>query len=157
MLVSATPFSVEFNDSACADSPVEDRGDLKGLLQMVWGQNDYLKNYEQLVELQNAYLSAISSYLKEPMSGDALLTRARDAYEQLLRGYCSRTERPRTEIDASEMKAHVREGDWREIRETGSLRSFISRFSKGENVRSPILGMWSDGLSFPSYGYAGLA
>lgn len=156
LLVSATPFSVEFNDDHYTESPLEGRGDLEGLLQMVWGKDRYLPEYQKLVERQNAYLSSIGSFLKNPTIGDSDLARDRNSYERLLRTYCSRTERPRTEVDVAEMQAQVREGNWSRVVESGSLRRFTSRFSKGQHVRTPILGMWSDGLSFPSYGYAGL-
>jgi hypothetical protein len=47
LLVSATPFSVEFKEDNQGDGQLEDGGDLEGLLQMVWGKEHYLPHYQR--------------------------------------------------------------------------------------------------------------
>jgi hypothetical protein len=154
LLVSATPFSVEFQETSQGEAHLEDAGDLKGLLQMVWGKEEYIPHYQRLVEDQNAYVETLAAYLKDPSKGDEALNGRRNAYEHHLRQYCTRTERPRVEsLQAMELP---REGNWTTIVEQKSLKRFLARFSVGESVRSPILPMWSDGHDFPSYGYRGL-
>ena len=157
LLVSATPFSVEFKEGNQGEARLEDGGDLEGLLQMVWGKELYLPHYQRLLDDQTAYVEALAANLKEPALGDEALEARRSAYEQHLRDYCTRTERPRVDIEGVQTAGHVREGDWKTIAQSKSLYSFLRRFNKGEHALSPILPMWSDGHGFPSYGYPGLA
>ena len=157
LLVSATPFSVEFKEDNQGDGQLEDGGDLEGLLQMVWGKEHYLPHYQRLIDDQTAYVDALSAYLKDPIVGDDALEARRGAYEKNLRGYCTRTERPRVDIQPIPMTDTAREGNWAAISESESLHNFLRRFSRGEHALSPILPMWSDGHAFPSHGYPGLA
>jgi hypothetical protein len=156
LLVSATPFSVEFKEDNQGEAQLEDGGDLEGLLQMVWGKEQYLPRYQELLDDQTAYVEALAAHLKDPTFGDGVLKARRDAYERHLREYCTRTERPRVQIEATKTTERSREEDWATIVKSNSLYSFLRRFSRGEHARSPILPMWSDGHEFPSYGYPGL-
>ncbi len=157
LLVSATPFSVEFKEDNQGEAQSEDGGDLEGLLQMVWGKGFYLPHYQRLLDAQTAYVAALAAYLKGPSSDDAALKARRDAYEHNLRDYCTRTERPRVDIQRTQMTENAREGNWKTMSQSKSLYNFLRRFSRGEHAVSPILPMWSDGHAFPSHGYPGLA
>ena len=156
LLVSATPFSVEFKEGNQGEAQLEDGGDLEGLLQMVWGKELYVSHYQRLLDDQTSYVEALAAYLKEPALGDGALEARRGAYEHHLRDYCTRTERPRVDIQGAQATEHAREGNWKAIAQSKSLYNFLRRFSRGEHALSPILPMWSDGHAFPSHGYPGL-
>jgi hypothetical protein len=156
LLVSATPFSVEFKEGHQGDAQFEEAGDLEGMLEMVWGKEQYLPHYQQLHDERMAYVEALAAYLKDPAGGDEMLHARRDTYERHLRNYCTRTERPRAQIEATQTTEQSREGDWSRTVGSNSLAGFLRRFSASEHPRTPIVPMWLDGHGFPSYGYPGL-
>lgn len=156
LLVSATPFSVEFKETGQGDAQLEDAEDLEGLLQMVWGKANYEDHYKRLLDDQVAYMDSLAAYLAGSAQDDGNLLSCRSRYEEHLREYCTRTERPRVEMGADSFGEGSREGSWKEVTKSRALSGLLKRFNKGERVRSPVLAMWSDGDTFPSYGYPGL-
>lgn len=115
LLVSATPFSVEYKEGHQGEAQLEERGSREGLLQMVWGKANYLPYYQRLRDDQAAYVEALASHLKNPAFGDGVINTCRDAYQRHLRDYCARTERPRAQIENVQAVERLREGDWMTI------------------------------------------
>ena len=155
LLVSATPFSVEFKEEQ-GDIKIEDAQDLKGLLEMVWGKDAFQPHYQELLDKQRAYIQAVRGAVARNDEQDIVARRARREYQEHLRQYCARTERPRQD-EKKEAGIHKsREGEWKTLTADGSLRRFLDRFDRGKTVRSPVTSMFMDGHTFTSFGYEGL-
>lgn len=157
LFVSATPFTVDYGDLAgSADAPAS--GDLRSLLQLISGAQRFEKAYARLREKQQAFVAAVSRLLAHndeatlgPLKEEARLCCV--SYENELRRYCVRTERPKSEL-LQEVMPDSR--GWDDIFGSGSAKAFLERFSRLANIRSPVVSMWMDGHDFPEAGYDGI-
>lgn len=157
LFVSATPFTVDYGDQmGSADAPTS--GDLRSLLQLICGPKRFDAAYRQLREKQQAFVAAVSCLLAhdEEATLEPLKRKARQrclSYENELRQYCVRTERPKNEL-LQEIVPDDR--GWDETFSSGSANAFLDKFSRFANIRSPVVSMWMDGHDFPEAGYDGL-
>lgn len=150
LLVSATPFTVRYNDDDDEDVHLDGSEDLKGLMQLFWGEDAFEPHYEKIKSYQQAYLKAAEVFLNAADKKSAMeLESSRAQYERLLRKFCVRTERMRISAKNRESHEDIIQ-DW--STEVGaSLSSFLETFSHTKNVRSPIISMWQDGHTFPQF------
>lgn len=157
LFVSATPFTVDYGDqTGSADAPTS--GDLRSLLQLICGAERFEAAYGKLREKQQAFVAAVSCLLAhdDEATLEPLKEKARQcclSYENELRQYCVRTERPKSEL-LQEVVPDCR--GWDEIFSSGSANAFLNGFSRLANIRSPVVSMWMDGHDFPEAGYDGL-
>jgi hypothetical protein len=157
LFVSATPFTVDYDDLAgSTDAPAS--GDLRSLLQLISGAERFEEAYGRLREKQQTFVAAVSRLLAhdDEATLEPLKEKARQcclSYENELRRYCVRTERPKSEL-VHDVVPDCR--GWEDIFDSGSAKAFLTQFSRLENMRSPVVSMWMDGHDFPDAGYEGL-
>lgn len=149
LFVSATPFSVDYKEETDGDTRPLESEDLHGLLQMSCSEEMLSQKYDQLMEKQSQFIKSIIATPTTADIHDKRIDQARKQYQDVLRSYCVRTERPRHE----QLQAKVNHS-WDAAQE--SLKSFVNKFAPKKQVRSPITAMWMDGHTFPEFGYDGL-
>lgn len=157
LFVSATPFTVDYGElHGSAATPAS--SDLRSLIQLFWEKDRFEAEYQRLRDKQAAFVAAVEQLLKHSGDHDLEELRAKarlDAleYEDELRRYCVRTERPKAELHNPKQEDAPQ---WDEMFESGSAKEFVHRFSRLRNVRSPVTAMWMDGHTFPEAQYEGL-
>lgn len=154
LLVSATPFAVNFETEGQSDSDHVESEDLRGMLEMIWGQEESREHYSKLAHAQQSFVSNVSRFLKH---GDIKLKEVDESkalYQKELRKYCVRTERPKTDLDPLDISVRTFKG-WQSLSNDGSIDDFLTKFKSADGIRSPITSMWMDGHTFPEFEYQG--
>lgn len=148
LLVSATPFSVQFEDSEVGQSRrIND--DFKSLFELYFGKEEFQERYEAFLEIQSEYLASIEGHFHgKPDKVDQV----REKYQNALLEICVRTERPLEAIADNVGTLQLgTEPSWSDV--NGSMSSFFRKISN-INTRSPVTQMWLDGHQFfEGYGY----
>lgn len=148
LMVSATPFSVHFEDSE-QGTHKRHQDDFRSLFELYYGRDDYEPKYDEFIRIQDKFLAAVDAFVQAGDDREEKLSSAREAktiYENLLLEISVRTERPTEPIE--NMARTVDLGprpDWGEVKR--SLSEFLK--SMGTiNTGSPITQMWLDGHHF---------
>lgn len=159
LLVSATPFSVRFEEAG-GRTNISGQEEITNLLKLYFGPDSYSEASNSLTVSQKAFFEATESLLANPTSEvEKSLSKAKREYENILKKYCVRTERKHYFHDSLDKSVSESVGDKKNTRSVGSwgdsefesLSSFLSSFSSRRDIRSPVLSMWQDGHTFPKF------
>lgn len=148
LLVSATPFSVHFEDSEVGQGR-RMHDDFKSLFELYFGKDDFQERYESFLELQNRYLASIEGHFHGKPDE---IEDARKMYQDALLEICVRTERPLEAVtDQMGTLQLGSQPSWGDVKD--SMGSFFKKIV-GIETRSPVTQMWLDGHQFfEEYGY----
>jgi hypothetical protein len=143
LLVSATPFSVNFEDQE-GGSTVRRKDDFKDLFELYYGEAEAPRKYDRFLEIQNRYLTSVEALLR---GADQTIDIERSAYQEALHQICVRTERPHplTQGKDENLLLTGQMPDWRSL--SRSLASLLKKAGP-HDCRGPVSQLWADGHKF---------
>ncbi len=165
LLVSATPFKVDFPENADEDGNIlnkklKEKNHFEHLFELIYG-DEAQRRYKEFTRKRTQYTDLMADFIKDYRNKDLKLTvaQAKDDYINALREVVIRNERPKqdpTNINSKEINCLGGfDPSWgknkKQLKEFLDLLPELKDKTKEKPTRSPVLSMFNDGSTFPTF------